>query len=403
MGVSTMNRRKPAILWIGFPILIGLPFPVFATDFNTLCPALKWDYQYGRDCGYRISTIRFKPIKIAHAYTDTNFTAGTGLLNVGHMNDRYTIVGQAYHRDGKKHAVAIQINEQYSENHYYTDLGLAQLTSSAGAADNHETLVGSAQFVSGGALKPALFRGRGSNYTPNPVTLLGGGTGTFTDAKLGMSLTFGYPMEYRVGWEVLADGRKHGVAWWVDGGAPAAVNQIGPDTATSYALATNASGHAVGGIRESIDPAERAFVWRWDPFAERATLTKLGSLGDAATALDVNNNAVPRIVGFAKESGSTYSFAAMWTGASLTKLANFSGSGNPNAKAYSVTDAGDIVGTSRGKATLWRDGKVYDLNTALTATLNTTLVRAVQINRQGIVVAYGADRNYYMLVPAEHL
>lgn len=398
-----MRRRLTAIFWIGFPSLIAFPLPASATDYNTLCPALKWDYQYGRDCAYRISTLRFKAIKLAHAYTDTNFTVGTGLLMVGHMNDRYTIVGQAYHRDGKKHAVAVQVNEQYTENHYFTDLGIAQLNSSAGGADNRETLVGSAQFVSGGALKPASFRGRGSNYTPNPVTLLGGGAGTFTDAKLGMSLTFGYPMEYRVGWEVLADGRQHGIAWWIDGGAPPTVRQIGPDAATSYALATNASGHAVGGMRESVDPAVRAFVWRWDPFAERATLTKLPSLGGAATALDVNNNAAPRIVGFATESASNYSFATQWTGASLTKLPNLSGSGNPNAKAYSITDAGDVVGASRGKAALWRDGNVHDLNTTLTATLDTTLIRAVQINRQGIVVAYGANRNYYILVPAEHL
>lgn len=399
-GETTLKHPNALLTWIGFTLISGVATPAFATDYSALCPALKFDMQYGRDCGYRITTLRYKPVKFSQAYTNTNFTVGTGLTAVGHMNDRFTVVGQAIHRDGKKHAIAVQINEQYAENHYYTDLGLVNLTSTAGGVDNYETIVGNAQFVSSGASKPALFRGNGSNYTPLSVTLLGGSSGMLSDIKSGMHPDYSYPIQYRVGWEVLADGRKHGIAWQDDVGA---AQTIGNSSATSQALATNASGHAVGRLRESSDSADRAFIWNWDSFWGNATLTKLPSLGGTTVALDVNNNQNPNVVGSSIESGTGHRYAASWTGTTLTKLTNLSGTGNPNAQAYSVTDAGDIVGTSRGRATIWRDGGVHNLNSKLTVPLTTTLTRAVQINRQGFIVAYGADGNYFFLIPAEHL
>lgn len=398
-----MRHQQTLLSWISFTVLSSIATTAIATDYNTLCPALKWDMQYGRDCGYRVTTLRYKPVKLAQAYTNSNFTAGTGLTAVGHMNDRFTVVGQAYHRDGKKHAVAVQINEQYAENHYYTDLGLANLTSSAGGVDNYETIAGNAQFASGGASKPALFRGNGSNYTPIAATLLGGSSGTLTDVKSGYHLYYGYPVEYRVGWEILADGRKHGVVQWLDSNVPSPAQAIGSNSTTSQALATNASGQAVGLLRESSDLSDQAFIWAWDDFWGSATLSKLPSLGGTTVALDVNNNLNPKVVGSSVDSATGYKYAALWSGTTLTKLANFSGTGNPNGQAYSVTDAGDIVGTSRGRATLWRNGSVYNLNSTLTVPLTTTLKRAVQINRQGFIVAYGADGYYYFLVPAEHL
>lgn len=399
-GETTLKHRNALLSLIGCTLISGVATPVFASGNNTLCPALKIEPQYGRDCGYRITTLRYKPVKFSQAYTNTNFTAGTGLTAVGHMNDRFTVVGQAIHRDGKKHAIAVQINEQYAENHYYTDLGLANLTSSAGGVDNRETIVGNAQFVSSGASKPAFFRGNGSNYTPLPMTLLGGSSGMLSDTKLGAHPDYGYSIQYRVGWEVLADGRKHGVVWRDDN---AVVQAIGNSSATSQALATNANGHAVGRIRESSDSADHAFIWNWDSYLGSAILTKLPSLGGTTVALDVNNNQNPNVVGSSIESGTDHRYATSWTGTTLKKLTNLSGTGNPNAEAYSVTDGGDIVGTSRGRATIWRDGGVHNLNSALTVPLTTTLKRAVQINRQGFIVAQGADGNYYLLIPAEHL
>jgi hypothetical protein len=57
--------------------------------------------------------------------------------------------------------------------------------------------------------------------------------------------------------------------------------------------------------------------------------------------------------------------------------------------AHDINDHGDIVGcltgVEGGMAILWRDGRAYDLNKCIPATLGWQLVEATAINNEGVI------------------
>ena len=91
----------------------------------------------------------------------------------------------------------------------------------------------------------------------------------------------------------------------------------------------------------------------------------------------------------------------MWQNDAVTALPSLSGRYINNAAA--ITDAGDIVGESGGKAVIWRDGEVYDLNELLDVPFDAQLRRAIDMNRQGRILVLANDGYFYVLVPSEEI
>jgi len=376
----------------------GAPLPQTGGTQSELCPSLRYDYQYGRDCTYKVTNIKYKAVKLTHTYSDSHFSAGAKPIFIGHLNDAYKLAGQSIGLDGKRYGFEVQLSDNAS-NFYYTLLGSYGLESIGGGVDNYGNVVGGSRFANPGLVKSASFSGSGSAYFATDATLFGS-SGYFSDVK---SAAYPYPIQHRSGRETMADGLLRGV-FWTDEGYPYSSSfhkkaVLGGTGDASAALAVSADGIVAGALRKS--GAVRLDAVQWSP-RYASGYSVLAGLGGDSAALDINNNASSFLVGYTTRTDG-YRFASKWVSGSLTQLPNLTGTGNPKSAAYAVTDAKDIVGTSFGRAVIWRDGKVYDLNSALTTGIGTVLTVAGQINRQGLVVAYGADSNYYVLQPTDNI
>ena len=70
--------------------------------------------------------------------------------------------------------------------------------------------------------------------------------------------------------------------------------------------------------------------------------------------------------------------------------------------ARGISDIGDIVGQSDNRATLWRNGGLYDLNNLITNNVDVTFTDAIDITRRGRVLVQANDGSYYILIPNTH-
>ena len=89
--------------------------------------------------------------------------------------------------------------------------------------------------------------------------------------------------------------------------------------------------------------------------------------------------------------------------------------GDTDSSASSINDKGQIVGTStdsvdHGRAFLYQNGQIYDLNTLLDPTSplagSIKLTEAVSINAKGWIAANGTDTrdnftHAFLLIPSE--
>jgi probable HAF family extracellular repeat protein len=156
----------------------------------------------------------------------------------------------------------------------------------------------------------------------------------------------------------------------------------------SYAMAINATGTVVGFSDTATSGAQHATRWNG------TTASDLGTLGgDSSAAYAINANGL--IVGQSDVANDTGLHATQWSGATVTDLGTL---GGRTSFAVAVNTAGQIVGTSQTSgnglhAVLWSGGNILDLNTAISPALpaNVTLTRAVAINDDGMIAAYGDD------------
>jgi probable HAF family extracellular repeat protein len=85
--------------------------------------------------------------------------------------------------------------------------------------------------------------------------------------------------------------------------------------------------------------------------------------------------------------------AALWSGGAVYDLGAFNGL---TSRAYAINEQGHVVGQSdeiahaSGRAFLWIDGVMYDLNDAIDPKLGWTLYSARGINDEGSIVGIGA-------------
>jgi probable HAF family extracellular repeat protein len=134
----------------------------------------------------------------------------------------------------------------------------------------------------------------------------------------------------------------------------AGLSYIDPSPSEGVALAINEAGQVVGWLRESGD-ATRAFIW------STATGTvDLGRLDPAelsTNAIDVNDFGT--VVGWSRGLRDR---AFAWTAAEGMRELPGLHSSSELVNAYGINNHDDIVGASDGRAVLWTEGSVFDLN-----------------------------------------
>lgn len=168
--------------------------------------------------------------------------------------------------------------------------------------------------------------------------------------------------------------------------------------ATAVATALNERGEVLG--VSGVGLARHVVIWdEGEPVAL--------NIPAAGVARDLNDR--KQVVG--EVSTGQGSNAFLWERGTFTQLPSLPGA--VRAGAYSVNNAGEIVGTTAlstaPRATLWSDGQVSDLNDLILASDPqqpfVTLEQATLINDHGVILATGRDSRFpqelrtYLLTP----
>ncbi len=171
---------------------------------------------------------------------------------------------------------------------------------------------------------------------------------------------------------------RHAVLW--NNSVPTDVGTFSGDVA-SEAFSIN-NKRQVAGVS-----ANSNFTWRsvlWDTGS--ITDLKIPSQSGANVPFGINNKG--QVVG---GSTTSLSFAFLWQNGTVTSLGGLpSGSkGIFPSIAYSINNAGRVVGTSGSKAFIWYNKKMYDLNDLVPADSGWKLEVARDINNKGQIVGWG--------------
>ena len=132
-----------------------------------------------------------------------------------------------------------------------------------------------------------------------------------------------------------------------------------------------------------------------DPSTDRIFLYSDGAIYDLGRGEAYGLNDVPnvQVVGYSNPSGQAF----LWQNGSMQYL----GQGT----AYGINDSGQVVGTN-GRAFLYTNGQMWDLNDLIDPGLNWTLIEAIAINDLGQIVGwgtnpYGQERGFLLTVIPE--
>jgi probable HAF family extracellular repeat protein len=160
-----------------------------------------------------------------------------------------------------------------------------------------------------------------------------------------------------------------------------------------FALAINRSGMVVGSASTA-----NGWMHAFSYAASTGVVTDLGTLpGDPqSTAYGINDAGVA--VGTSDNGGSHR--PVMWSNGQITALPPLVA--GAASEADDVNYAGVIVGTSNGRAVLWNNGVVVDLNTQIPSNSGWTLTQASAINNSGYIVGIGfhnGAQQAFMLSP----
>ncbi len=176
--------------------------------------------------------------------------------------------------------------------------------------------------------------------------------------------------------------------------SPDGVESIGPP---GGAMAINAFNVAVG-------VSDRSAISYHVPTAQVRVLHAADAT-HSAEAVDINDKgqAVGRIFEFTPSPGPTCNapgIAVRWErDGSENLLPHLHGA--VSSHAFGIGHDGEVVGDSgpgtgcadSNRATLWKDGRVFDLNSLIAGSAGITLTRALSINRRGQISAGGYDND----------
>ena len=356
----------------------------------TLCPERRYDLDHGKPCSFRIKTLRFKAKKLQHSGGAQVFKDGTTFVAAYDLSDAGRLVGEAYTDRGIRHAVSVDVGPSNESALNFFDRGKAGVSSSARVIGYNNIIAGNVQVLPRSRSTVAYVWDLPGSQ--DKAIGLNGNAGVATGVGVNMhqrTFVSGYDL-----WPVAkgGDGKVHGFLWIRRGHRDESIRPLGAKGQTSRALDVNDSGRVVGYVTQR--GGNRAFL----AMNENLELVVLPNYNDESQALDVNNNADPKIVGFAKDSTGARQ-PVMWQSHNLFVLRQLPNKTSGSANA--ISDAGDIVGDSGGRATIWRDGVVRDLNELLDASIGATLQSALDINRHGRILVKASD-GYYVLTPTSN-
>lgn len=366
----------------------GKPIP---TNVIELCPERRYEPIYGKPCDYRFTTLKFRAIKLQHSYDGHGFKVGAQFVAAYGMNDNGSIVGEAITNNGERHATSVEVGPRYPENIYFSNHGIARRSSSLRAIANNYFMVGTAQAAIGSTAYQATAWDSQYGWQIPLRGLVG---------KAGVATGIGKSYNQRLfvsGYDVWpvskgGDGKVHAFLWSWHGPGPVGINMLGKKGQTSRGLDVNDRGYVVGYL--VAGGVEQAFQ------SGAGSLEPLPDLGNfESRAIDINNNLWPKTVGYAKNSRGVKQ-PVVWHKNQMTKLPLLPTKSSGSANA--ITDAGDVVGDSGDRATIWRNGVVHDLNKLLEKSIAGTLRTAVDINLFGRILAKASD-GYYVLIPTSDL
>lgn len=361
------------------------------SNVSELCPDRRYEPIYGKPCDYRFPTLNFRAVKLQHSYDGHGFDAGTQFVAAYGMNDNGSIVGEAITSNGERHAASVEVGPRYPENVYFSNHGADRRTSSLRAIANNYFMVGTAQAAIGSTAYQAT--AWDSQYGwQNPFRGLAGKMGVATG--IGKSFTqrlfvSGYDV-----WPVSqgGDGKVHAFLWSWHGPGYEGFSTLGKKGQTSRGLDVNDRGQVVGYfVASGIEQAFQTGDGTLDPLPDWGNFE--------SRAIDINNNAWPKVVGYAKNSRGVKK-PMLWHKNEMTTLPLLPTKNSGSANA--ISDAGDVVGESGGRATIWRDNVVHDLNKLLEKKIAGTLRSAIDINLLGRILVKASD-GYYVLIPTSDL
>lgn len=167
----------------------------------------------------------------------------------------------------------------------------------------------------------------------------------------------------------------------------------------SYAYDVNGSGVVVGGSMLSDDFTTHACLWgNW-------MAHDLGTLGGANSAASAINN-VGQIAGYSDTASGMSHACLTLVNASFQVISrtDLGTLGGGYSYAHDVNNTGKVVGTS-GRAFLWQNGQMTDLNSLIPSGSGWMLASANGINDSGQIVGWGLSADgkprAYLLTPVQ--
>ncbi len=344
---------------------------VFTAALAVLASSFVSSAAYGAPCQHPISPVRY-------AITDVGSLdpVHNGTTSALAINNAGAVVGfgqSAPHPCGAFDCV--DSHAFIARGGMLVDLGIVEGDgpSSANDVNNSFQVVGSAIPSLLGRSSAVLWE-EGSRFT---LEDFGGSAWAFAIDELGRIVGAAQDMQ----------GRQRPVAW--RGGAAIDLGTL-PGGPEGFAGDVNASGIVVGGSEDAMGVTQPV-AWVGGRIRELGVLDQSVAWGEALALNDLG-----QIVGASSYRHDIYGgvqIAVLWSGGVVHNLGALNGL---MSRAYDINNRGQIVGQSdiiahaSGRAFLWSDGTLYDLNDSIDPQLGWTLYSARGISDDGSIVGIGA-------------
>lgn len=376
---------------VGVGKSVALPTSISAGQYYIL---IKADIHDDEHEGNEQNNVTASVIQIGESETVPQYTATelVGMVDASKLNDNGQVVGWIPPgADEWKHA-------GIWHNGVVTDLGIVGCRNTVSfcwsrgfAINNAGQVVGESTPVdtwpSPYSAPWAVYNGHSmlaENGTIDLIKTNGWEYGAAYDInESGVIVGYGRSVDWQNG--MLGDYIDHGYVRFSDTN----IVEFGVYSQASAAYAINESNMVVGEIADGLQT--NAFQWEG---AGTQILADLG--GDYAVAKDVNDHRA--VVGQSNTDTSAIRRAVRWDGyLVVNELGSLDISMTSSANA--INNGGFAVGQSGGKAVLWNDLQVWDLNGRVINAGGVEFTEALDINNNNQILVRSGGK-YYLLTPA---